>query len=102
MIGEDITVEQLGKQLGIGRNNLYHFLRTCGVLRKNNLPQTRFKGLGLFKLLPHKIETGNDEIITHQTLFTPKGAAWFREKIDFLICEMQSIDPLNKQGRKIL
>lgn len=98
MDDKDITVGTLADQLGVGRNNLYSLLRTCGVFNKANMPHQRFKGMGLFKILPHTIPTHTDKvIIANQALFTPKGAEWFREKLQLLFLELQSTEPLKNK-----
>ena len=77
----DIPIETLGREIGMGRNNLYHLLRTFKILRSNNMPQEKYRGLGFFKILHHNISTKNGSSIKEQILLTPKGARWLKKII---------------------
>lgn len=89
----DITIGALAKKLNLGRNNLYHLLRTCNILTSENLPHIRYKGMGYFKILTHEIPTKNGIAIKKQTLLTPKGAGWLKEKISLLLKELPAPEP---------
>lgn len=45
------TFEEAAKELGTGRNRLYAFLRSEGMLKANNLPYQRFEESGYFRVI---------------------------------------------------
>lgn len=66
------TVSQVAKALGTGRDRLFAFLRSKGILMSNNEPYQAFVNLGYFEY----IETVNRGYCNGRTMVTPKGITY--------------------------
>jgi anti-repressor protein len=79
---EDLTsIGDVAKLLdmGIGRNKLYAFLRSKGVLRSNNVPYQRYVDAGYFKLVESKVDRGETVMICTTTFVKQRGIDYIRK-----------------------
>lgn len=71
-----ITMGEVAKALGIGRNTLFTFLKGKGILMKNNVPYQEYMGRGYFEVIFKPVPMGDDVFNKPQTLVTPKGTEY--------------------------
>lgn len=65
---------------GMGRNNLFEFLRNEGILMQNNQPYQRYIDAGLFRVIEQKYTKPNGDInINIKTLVYQKGLDYIRK-----------------------
>lgn len=72
---------------GMGRNNLFEFLRSQDVLRpgpwNNNEPYQKYVDRGYFKIVEQKVEISDgDYLISRKTVVTQKGMDFIRKLLD--------------------
>jgi len=79
--GKTYSAEQVGQELGIGRNNFYSMLRSLNIFKANNLPYNKFSGQGLFKIGHYTLIIDEEEVPKKKILFTEKGYEWIVDKI---------------------
>ena len=81
-----IPFDQAAKVLGyrgMGRNNLFAFLRDCEVLQGNNMPYQAFVDRGYFRVVESKYTKPNgDTGINIKTLIYQKGLDYVRKLLD--------------------
>lgn len=58
---------------GMGRNNLFDFLRQNKILMNNNIPYQKYVDLGYFRVIEQKFTKNAEEHITFKTLVYQKG-----------------------------
>jgi phage antirepressor YoqD-like protein len=63
------NVSQVAKALGTGRDRLFRFLRSRGILMRNNEPYQQYITSGYFEV----IETVSHGFVNARTMVTPKG-----------------------------
>ena len=69
------------KDINIGRNKLFSWLRQQGILMKNNIPYQRYIDAGYFEVKESTYQT-SDGVKTQQTTFvTGKGQVYIAEKL---------------------
>ncbi len=76
-----ISIGDLAKVLGIrgmGRNNLFEFLRNERVLMDNNLPYQRYVDCSYFRVIEQKYMRNGEPCIGFKTLVYQKGVAFVR------------------------
>jgi len=66
--------------LGIGRNQLFSFLRNNGILMDDNEPYQRYMTSGYFKVVMYKYESSGNIITHYKTLVTKKGVNFILKK----------------------
>lgn len=80
-----IEMAEAAKVLGIkgmGRNNLFQFLREKGILQQNNQPYQTYVDRGYFRVIEQKYTKPNGETnINIKTLIYQKGLDFIRKKI---------------------
>ena len=80
-----IEMAEAAKVLGIkglGRNNLFQFLRDNGILQSNNQPYQTYVDRGYFRVIEQKYTKPNGETnINIKTLIYQKGLEFIRKKI---------------------
>ncbi|MFQ9922056.1 MAG: phage antirepressor KilAC domain-containing protein [Beduini sp.] len=80
-----IEMAEAAKVLGIkgmGRNNLFQFLRDIGILQPNNQPYQTYVDRGYFRVIEQKYTKPNGETnINIKTLIYQKGLDFIRKKI---------------------
>lgn len=67
---------------GMGRNNLFEFLRQEKVLMNNNIPYQRYQDLGYFRVIEQKYTKNYEECINFKTLVYQKGVDFIRKLIN--------------------
>jgi phage antirepressor YoqD-like protein len=72
-----ITVGDMAKLLGTGRNRFFDWLRDRKILRRNNQPYQEFLERDYFDVKEDTLKNGKLYI---QTLITPKGQVWLSNK----------------------
>ena len=81
-----IEMSEAAKVLGIkglGRNNLFQFLRDEGILQQNNQPYQTYVDRGYFRVVEQKYTKPNGETnINIKTLIYQKGLDYIRRKIE--------------------
>lgn len=81
-----IEISSVAKVLGIagmGRNNLFAFLRDKKILMSNNQPYQKYVDGGYFRVLEQKYEKPNgDTCINIKTLVFQKGVAYIKKLIN--------------------
>ena len=80
-----IQIGDVAKILGIkgmGRNNLFEFLRQKTVLGSDNVPYQRFVDSGYFRIIEQKYTVDGEVRISIKTLVYQKGLDWIRRMID--------------------
>ncbi|WP_398471527.1 phage antirepressor KilAC domain-containing protein [Tardiphaga sp.] len=76
------TMEAAAKVLGIGRNNLFKFLRNHKILQQNNRPYQTYLDLGHFSVVERVWRDREDQAHTDTTtLVTGKGLIFLRKKL---------------------
>lgn len=80
-----IEMSEVAKVLGIkgmGRNNLFEFLRSKKVLQSNNIPYQRYVDSGHFRIVEQKYTTPKGETkINIKTLVFQKGVEYIRKLV---------------------
>lgn len=67
---------------GIGRNNLFTFLREIRVLQQNNIPYQEYVDRGYFRVIEQKFNKPNGEVsISMKTLVFQRGVDFIRKKL---------------------
>ncbi len=78
----DVSVGDFAKNLaldGLGRNNMYTWLKGRGFLGINNEPYQRYVERGYFKRKPYEEKYGGE--IKYKTVLTPRGTVWLSKII---------------------
>jgi len=69
--------------MGIGRNRLFEFLRSRGILDKNNIPFQRYIDCGYFRTIEQKYtKSDGSTCINIKTVIYQKGLAYIRKLIN--------------------
>lgn len=69
--------------MGIGRNKLFQFLRSSGILMSDNRPYQEYIDRGYFRVVEQKYDRGCGEIgINIKTLAFQKGVDFIRRKLE--------------------
>lgn len=79
-----ISIGDLAKVLaikGMGRNNLFEFLRNSKVLMNNNTPYQKYVDLGMFRVIEQKYMRDGEVCINIKTLVYQKGVDYVRNLI---------------------
>ena len=76
------SMNAVAKAVGMGRNNLFKFLRAEGILMKSNLPYQKYVDAGYFEVVEKDVAFGNKYKAYAQTFVTPKGIDYISKKID--------------------
>lgn len=79
-----ISIGDLAKVLaikGMGRNNLFEFLRNNKVLMNNNTPYQKYVDLGMFRVIEQKYMRDSEVCINIKTLVYQKGVDYVRNLI---------------------
>lgn len=66
---------------GLGRNNLFEFLRQQKVLMQNNIPYQRYQDMGYFRVIEQKYTKNYEECINFKTLVYQKGVDFIRKLV---------------------
>lgn len=66
-------VAKVLKVKGIGRNNLFEFLREKKILDRNNIPYQRYVDCGWFRVIEQKYQKNGETCINFKTLVYQKG-----------------------------
>jgi len=69
------------RNIPIGRNKLFRWLRDSGVLRKNNEPYQKYIENGYFKVREYLIKSSDGDKVCTQTYVTGKGQLWIAKKL---------------------
>lgn len=80
-----ISMNEVSKVLGIkglGRNNLFEFLRDNAILDRWNVPYQKYIDCGWFRVIEQKYTKNGDEHISIKTLVYQKGVDAIRRKIE--------------------
>jgi phage antirepressor YoqD-like protein len=72
-------MNDVAKSLGVGRNNLFEFLRDKKILMSDNVPYQRFCDSDYFVVKEHTIMMGNYSQNKTQTFVTSKGIDYIRK-----------------------
>lgn len=65
--------------MGIGRNKLFEFLRSNGILNSHNIPYQRFVNAGYFKLVESTYMAGDNQVVATTTYVKQKGVDYIRK-----------------------
>ena len=65
--------------MGIGRNKLFEFLRSNGILNSQNIPYQRFVNAGYFKLVESTYMAGDNQVVATTTYVKQKGIDYIRK-----------------------
>lgn len=84
------TMAKVAKSLGTGRNKLFIFLRSRGILMRNNLPYQSYIDRGYFTVIQKSIPMGGDPVNYAQPMVTPKGLHYIRKLLDHAKAEVQA------------
>ena len=79
-----ISMNEVSKVLGIkgyGRNNLFEFLRSNGILDRWNVPYQRYIDCGWFRVIEQKYSKNGERCVSTKTLVYQKGVDAIRKKI---------------------
>jgi Rha family phage regulatory protein len=76
-----MTMNEAAKSLGIGRNQLFGFLRDERILMASNLPYQSEIKLGRFRVKQTPAKRGNRTFTNSQTLVTAKGLEYIRYRL---------------------
>lgn len=82
---DTIDIGECAKVLNknIGRNSLFEFLRTKGVLQQNNIPYQKYIDSGYFRVIETKYITPNGETkISLKTVVFQKGVAYINKLLN--------------------
>lgn len=80
-----ISMNEVSKVLGIkglGRNNLFEFLRDNAILDRCNVPYQKYIDCGWFRVIEQKYTKNGEEHISIKTLVYQKGVDAIRRKIE--------------------
>ena len=80
-----ISMNEVSKVLGIkglGRNNLFEFLRDNAILDRWNVPYQKYIDCGWFRVIEQKYNKNGEEHISIKTLVYQKGVDAIRRKIE--------------------
>lgn len=80
-----ISMNDVAKVLaikGMGRNNLFEFLRVEGILDKFNVPYQRYVDCGWFRVIEQKYMKNGEPQISTKTLVYQKGVDAIRKRIE--------------------
>jgi prophage antirepressor-like protein len=80
-----ISMNEVSKVLGIkglGRNNLFEFLRDNAILDRWNVPYQKYIDCGWFRVIEQKYTKNGEEHISIKTLVYQKGIDAIRRKIE--------------------
>lgn len=80
-----ISMNEFSKVLGIkglGRNNLFEFLRDNAILDRWNVPYQKYIDCGWFRVIEQKYTKNGEEHISIKTLVYQKGVDAIRRKIE--------------------
>lgn len=80
-----ISMNEVSKVLGIkglGRNNLFEFLRDNAILDRWNVPYQKYIDCGWFRIIEQKYTKNGEEHISIKTLVYQKGVDAIRRKIE--------------------
>ena len=80
-----ISMNEVSKVLGIkglGRNNLFEFLRDNAILDRWNVPYQKYIDCGWFRVIEQKYTKNGEEHISIKTLVYQKGVDAVRRKIE--------------------
>jgi prophage antirepressor-like protein len=80
-----ISMNEVSKVLGIkglGRNNLFEFLRDNAILDRCNVPYQKYIDCGWFRVIEQKYTKNVEEHISIKTLVYQKGVDAIRRKIE--------------------
>lgn len=79
-----ISMNEVSKVLaikGYGRNNLFEFLRSEGILDRYNVPYQRYVDCGWFRVVEQKYMKNGEPCITTKTLVYQKGVEAIRKRL---------------------
>lgn len=79
-----ISMNDVAKVLaikGYGRNNIFEFLRSEGILDKYNVPYQRYVDCGWFRVIEQKYTKNGEQCVTTKTLVYQKGVDAIRKRI---------------------
>lgn len=79
-----ISMNEVSKVLaikGYGRNNLFEFLRSEGILDKWNIPYQTYVDRGWFRVIEQKYTRNGETCVSTKTLVYQKGVEAIRRKI---------------------
>lgn len=79
-----ISMNEVAKVLaikGLGRNNLFEFLREEKILDKYNTPYQRYVDAGWFRVIEQKYMKNGEPQVTTKTLVYQKGVDAIRKRI---------------------
>ncbi|MGL5732303.1 MAG: phage antirepressor KilAC domain-containing protein [Bacteroidales bacterium] len=80
-----ISMNDVAKVLGIkgmGRNNLFEFLRQNNILMNNNTPYQKYVDCGYFRVIEQSYMKNNEPYINTKTLVYQKGLDFIRKTIN--------------------
>ena len=80
-----ISMNEVAKVLnvkGYGRNNLFEFLRSKGILDNRNVPYQRYVDNGYFRVIEQKYTKNGEQVITTKTLVYQKGVNAIRKLLE--------------------
>ena len=80
-----ISMNDVAKVLaikGMGRNNLFEFLRDEGILDKFNVPYQRYVDCGWFRVIEQKYMKNGEPQVSIKTLVYQKGVDAIRKRIE--------------------
>ena len=66
---------------GMGRNNLFEFLRNQKILMNNNIPYQKYVDLSYFRVVEQKYMKQGEECITFKTLVYQRGLDFIRKTL---------------------
>jgi prophage antirepressor-like protein len=76
------SMNYVAKCLKTGRNRLFRFLRSQGILMRDNVPYQQYINLGYFTTRERTVYDGEQSFNTIQTLVTPKGVDFIGELLE--------------------
>lgn len=80
-----ISMNDVAKVLaikGMGRNNLFEFLRSEGILDRFNVPYQRYVDCGWFRVIEQKYMKNGEPQVSTKTLVYQKGVDAIRKRIE--------------------
>ena len=66
---------------GMGRNNIFEFLRDHNILRYNNEPYQQYVNAGYFKIIEKDFKIDGQTMISSKTMVTQKGLKYIIKKL---------------------
>jgi phage antirepressor YoqD-like protein len=76
-----LTLNDVAKTIGIGRNKMMYMLRKGTILRKNNTPYQRYIDAGYFVVKVKPLTMGDFTADYCQTFVTGKGLIWLTKNV---------------------